>query len=273
MPVTSGNKPSEKPCCTVVPAPVLGGERRSYSGIAQPFAAHSHGHYVIGRVRQGSRILELNGRVLRIGPGDLVVFNPGDVHGCSHNGEELFAFDSVTIASEKLDSATLAYPDSNATDTGEAFEALMEALDGSIDEEVMERALYLASLLESEIDNPRPVAAHDAAVLHTYAHLLDHLAEPVSVKKLAAAEGISEYALIRAYRRRFSITPIQHLASLRVECACELLAQGAAPSAVAAQAGFADQAHLTRTFKQRLGTTPAAYRKMASRGLHLQVPA
>lgn len=267
MPVTSGNKPSEKPCCTVVPAPVLGGERRSYSGIAQPFAAHSHGHYVIGRVRQGSRILELNGRVLRIGPGDLVVFNPGDVHGCSHNSEEFFVYDSITIAADKLDNVTLAYPDSDAMDIGGAFEALMEALNGDADEEVAERALYLASLLESEKNEPHPSAAHDDAALRTYAHLLGHLAEPASIKELASAEGISEYALIRAYRRRYSITPLQHLVSLRIECACELLAQGAAPSGVAAQTGFADQAHLTRMFKQRLGTTPAAYRKMTSRGL------
>ena len=83
---------------------------------------------------------------------------------------------------------------------------------------------------------------------------------------LAAAEGISEYALIRAYRRRFAITPLQHLMSLRVECACELLSEGAAPADVAAEAGFADQAHLTRVFKQRIGTTPAAYRRMTAKG-------
>ncbi|MCR2041456.1 AraC family transcriptional regulator [Parvibacter caecicola] len=265
MPVASGNKPSEEPCCTVVPVPVLGGERRSYSGFAQPFAAHSHRYYVIGRVRQGSRILELNGRALRIGPGDLIVFNPGDVHGCSHDGDELFAYDSVTIASDRLDNAVLVYPDSDAMVAGEAFEALMEALDGNADEEVMERALYLANLLESDKAEHRPVAAHDNAALRAYAHLLGHLAEPVSIKDLAADEGISEYTLIRAYRRRFSITPLQHLMSLRIECARELLAQGAAPSDVAAQTGFADQAHLTRTFKQRLGTTPAAYRKMTSK--------
>ena len=264
MPAEPGSQPSEEPCCTVVPVPVLGGERRSYSGFAQPFAAHSHGYYVIGRVRQGSRNLELNGSVLRIGSGDLIVFNPGDVHGCSHDGDELFAYDSVTIASDRLDNATLVYPDSDAMVAGEAFEALMEALDGNADEEVMERTLYLASLLESDKAEPRPATAHGDAALRTYAHLLGHLAEPVSIKDLAAAEDISEYALIRAYRRRFSTTPLQHLMSLRIECARELLAQGAAPSDVAAQTGFADQAHLTRTFKQRLGTTPAAYRKMAS---------
>lgn len=75
-------------------------------------------------------------------------------------------------------------------------------------------------------------------------------------------EGLSAYALIRAYRRRFHITPLQHLLSLRVECACRLLGEGASVADAAAETGFSDQAHLTRVFGQRIGTTPAAYRGM-----------
>lgn len=63
----------------------------------------------------------------------------------------------------------------------------------------------------------------------------------------------------------YSITPIQHLISLRTEEACRLLAAGELPAEVAREAGFADQAHLTRAFKQRMGTTPAAYRKTVHR--------
>lgn len=43
----------------------------------------------------------------------------------------------------------------------------------------------------------------------------------------------------------------------------ELLKLGASANEVALQLGFADQAHLTRAFKQRTGTAPAAYRRMA----------
>ena len=253
------------PRCIVSPIPSLGGERRSYSGVIQPFAAHSHGYYVIGRVRQGERELELNGRTLHIGPGNLIVFNPGDVHGCTHDSDELFAYDSVTIAAEKLDGAILAFPQGDEEAPTAAFEALLITAESDGDETVLERALYLASLLESGKRGQHAATQNEDAALRTYAHLLGHLAEPASIKELAESEGISEYALIRAYRRRFSITPLQHLMSLRIECACELLAQGAAPTDVAEETGFSDQAHLTRMFKQRLGTTPAAYRKMSAR--------
>ena len=255
----------ENPRCVVVPVPLLNGERRSYSGVVQSFAAHSHGHYVIGRVRRGERELELNGSTLRIGAGDLVVFNPGDVHGCTHHSDELFAYDSVTISADKLDGVLLAFPQDDAREAKEAFEILMEALESGESEEVLERILYLASLLESDEVIQRSGVANEDAAVRTYAHLLGHLAEPASIKELASNEGLSEYALIRAYRQRFSITPLQHLMSLRIECACDLLAKGASPADVATETGFADQAHLTRVFKQRLGTTPAAYRRMVVR--------
>ena len=93
--------------CTITPIPQIGGERRTYRGLAQPFAVHSHRHYVIGRVEGGERDLDLNGSRVRIVPGDLVAFNPGDMHGCCQAGDALFAYDSVTIAAEVLDGARL----------------------------------------------------------------------------------------------------------------------------------------------------------------------
>jgi AraC-like DNA-binding protein len=47
--------------------------------------------------------------------------------------------------------------------------------------------------------------------------------------------------------------------NLRVEQARRLLAAGAAPAAVAADCGFADQPHLSRVFKRAVGVSPARY--------------
>lgn len=257
----------QKPSCIVTPIPQIGGERRAYRGIAQPFAAHSHEHYVIGRVERGESELDLNGERVHIAPGDLIAFNPGDVHGCRRAGDELFAYDSVTVAAGVLDGARLRFPRSEDSEALRAYDDLMRSIDEGRGAEIRERALFLASCLDA--GGPQAFAApsaHEESALRAFAHLRGHLAKPQAIAELAAMEGISEYALIRAYRKRFSITPLQHLMSLRVECACELLSEGASPADVAAETGFADQAHLTRVFKQRVGTTPAAYGKMAKRG-------
>ncbi len=41
------------PRCAVAPLALAGCERRRYTGVAQPFAAHAHSHYVVGIVREG----------------------------------------------------------------------------------------------------------------------------------------------------------------------------------------------------------------------------
>lgn len=45
--------------CTIKPLPLFKGERRTYRGILQPFADHTHDHYVFGIVREGERELVL----------------------------------------------------------------------------------------------------------------------------------------------------------------------------------------------------------------------
>lgn len=258
--------------CRIVPLPAIGGEWRSYRGLAQPFAAHAHDHYVIGRVAEGERELNLNGRTLAIGPGSVVTFNPGDVHGCHASSDAPFAYDCVTIARAVLGGITLNCPaEKNVTaetDKGRpatAFDRLVDTFDSPASPAVLERTLALAALLATETTHTAVSRAHEEAALRTYAHLQGHLADPASIAELAAREGLSASALIRAYRKRFAITPLQHLTSLRVECACDLLAQGARPAVVAVETGFSDQAHLTRAFKERMGVTPAAYARMAAR--------
>lgn len=257
----------ESPECVVVPLPGIG-ERRRYRGVVQPFAAHSHGHYVIGLVEEGQRSLVCNEAAFELAPGDLVVFNPGDVHGCEQSDGGVLAYDSIAVAAELLDGARLAGPKVSDTAAVEAFREVLRAIEKGTEAQTAEAVLCLCELLVEEEaaedgeDAPLPAGLHEGAAQRAMAHFCGHLASPASLGELAAEEGLSTYALIRAYKRRFAITPMRHLASLRVECACRLLREGVEPAAVAAEVGFADQAHLTRVFKQRLGTTPGAYQRM-----------
>ena len=64
--------------------PALGLEAYCLQGVERPFPCHVHDHYVIGVVDRGTRSLTCRGRREAIGPGDVLLFNPGSASG--HNG-------------------------------------------------------------------------------------------------------------------------------------------------------------------------------------------
>lgn len=251
--------------CIIKPLPLFGGERRIYQGIAQPFSAHVHDHYVFGIVHEGERTLKLNNDIYPIHTGSLIVFNPGDVHGCTQTSTTLFAYDSFTVSRELLEDARFKLPRDEKTAPREAFLSLLALLDETRENEALEALVTFVDTLEQapELDHISTSPRNEQAAVRLHAHIVGHLAESLSVSAFASEEGLSPCALIRAYKRAFSITPVQHVLSLRIEVACRLLAKGADIAHTAAELGFSDQAHLTREFKRRLGTTPAVYREMS----------
>ena len=56
------------------------------------------------------------------------------------------------------------------------------------------------------------------------------------------------------------MTPHGFQRQARIRLAADLIKLGRPLSEVAAAAGFADQAHLTRCFRRALGVTPGSYR-------------
>ena len=65
--------------------------------------------------------------------------------------------------------------------------------------------------------------------------------------------------LARTFTAHYGLPPHRYVTGRRVDVARGLLLTGMRPAAVAAAAGFHDQAHLTRHFRRVLGTTPARF--------------
>jgi len=85
----------------------------------------------------------------------------------------------------------------------------------------------------------------------------------LTAEDLAAAAGCSRYAAYRAFTQAYGLAPSDYQRQLRVRAARRLLSAGVPPARAAAEAGFADQAHLTRWFRRYYGVTPGAYRAAA----------
>jgi AraC family transcriptional regulator len=84
----------------------------------------------------------------------------------------------------------------------------------------------------------------------------------VGLSELAEAIGVHPARLARAFRARYGISVGEYGRRLRLAWAAREVALTEAPLAlIATEAGFADQSHFSRLFKQHVGMTPARYRE------------
>ena len=109
--------------------------------------------------------------------------------------------------------------------------------------------------------SPSPVRRAPAAVATVRDLLRERLADPPTLAELAVLTELSQFALLRAFRAETGLPPHAYLNQVRVREARLLLDDGISAADVAAQVGFADQAHLTRHFKRVVGVPPAAYQR------------
>ncbi|MFF2503314.1 helix-turn-helix domain-containing protein [Streptomyces sp. NPDC058067] len=80
---------------------------------------------------------------------------------------------------------------------------------------------------------------------------------------LAESLGVSPYRLSRAFPRRLGVSVTRYRHRVRIGRALDRLEAGETSlSTLAADLGYADQAHLTRTMRQHLGHTPTAVRRL-----------
>jgi transcriptional regulator GlxA family with amidase domain len=108
------------------------------------------------------------------------------------------------------------------------------------------------------------LAAQDAdsePVQDLLSWLPDHLAEDLTVPKLARQANLSERHFSRVFKAEVGATPADHIEAVRLEAACRLLeSTHAAIDQVASTCGFGTAETMNRSFRRRLGTTPGQHR-------------
>jgi AraC-like DNA-binding protein len=93
-------------------------------------------------------------------------------------------------------------------------------------------------------------------------YLRDHLDRAAPLDQLAELVTLSVGHFCRAFKATFGDTPHAYLVRLRLEKAQEMMLATRDPlSQIALATGFADQAHLTKTFRRGVGQTPNAWRR------------
>ncbi|TNC23130.1 AraC family transcriptional regulator [Amycolatopsis alkalitolerans] len=139
---------------------------------------------------------------------------------------------------------------------------LAAATNGDVDYALAERLL---ALVAATLDRPESTRADRTLVARARAAI--HADHPASRGLLPLAEmlAVSPYRLSRAFPQQLGVSLTRYRNRVRVGRALDRLEGGEADLAgLAADLGFADQAHLTRTVREHCGHTPAALRRLLS---------
>ncbi len=243
------------------------------------YARHSHECFSIGAITHG-RSSYLNERAReQIGAGSVVLMNPGDVHACNPLQGQPWSYRMFYVEAAWLGelqqqlgfsrnqplrafSTILSQDPVLYRGLNRLYQLLCDRQADSLHKHCalleffgeLQRRLEPAPRSRRE-DNPRVRLAAE--------FIRAHRTEALKLEDICAAAGLSASYLTRSFRRRYGMTPHAYLLNSRIQYAQARLRRGAAIAEVALAAGFADQAHLQRTFKQLLAATPGQYRHPA----------
>ena len=80
----------------------------------------------------------------------------------------------------------------------------------------------------------------------------------ITLSEMAAALNMSPYHFARKFKEEFGTPPHKFLMNDRLKNATELMSHSQKPlKVIAAQTGFSDQSHMTRSFQSSYGVTPS----------------
>jgi AraC-like DNA-binding protein len=246
--------------------------------VTHRYGRHAHETYTFGLIEAGVEEFEYGGTLQRASAGAVALLDPDVVHtghaatpaGWSYR----VLYPEVSVVTDVAaelgwPAGTPRFPQTVLHDPATA--ALLRSAHQAAEHgdqlasSTLLRAV-LAGLLRGHaasgpVAGPGQARRAPAAVRAVRDLLHERLADPPALAELAAMTGLSQFALLRAFRAATGLPPHAYVNHLRVRQA-RLLLDGGEPAAdVAAQVGFADQAHLTRHFKRVVGVPPAAYQR------------
>ncbi|WXL24408.1 AraC family transcriptional regulator [Ectopseudomonas mendocina] len=244
-------------------------------GRALCYARHAHATFSIGAITGGTSTYFNRDDWHHVQTGTVVLMHPGDVHACNPVADQPWSYIMLYVdcawlgdlqqqlgfnqgpAFKRLDSIMSQDP---ALYSGliELYQTLSTGNDLTIKRQASEQ--FFTQMLE-RLDAPAEASQDVHTQLEKAAHFIRmHCADAVKIEDICAAAGLSASYLNRAFKQHYGMTPHAFLLNQRVQLARELLRHGHTLADVAQQAGFADQAHLQRTFKHLLAATPGHYR-------------
>jgi AraC-like DNA-binding protein len=240
------------------------------------FPLHAHDEYVIGAVVAGAKQSWHGRRSFVAAQGCLTLFNPHEEHSSVGVGNawHFAGFYPPEALLEEWFGAS--FPKGRAplfSRNSARDRAGVELILGfvrsmsRIDSILARQSIFVGVIthfLDRHMGASRESPPAMPALLRVREFLDANYDGDVSLRQLAAIDGISPSALLGGFRKAFGCTPRVYMTSKRIAAAKREIIAGMPLAQVAAGCGFCDQGHFTRVFGRWTGMTPSLFSRSLS---------
>ena len=240
------------------------------------YTRHAHEHFSIGAITTGRSTYIHEQSHFQVGTGTVVLMNPGDVHACNPIDNQPWSYLMLYVDTPWLtdlqhqlgfshDLAFRRFSITHNRDTllFDGLKALYEVLVDQQQEVLHKHSAAVEFFTEVQLRlNPvdPPLREPNFKLERAADYIRDNCTQMLKLEDICLAAQLSPSYLIRAFKQQYGMTPHAFLVNRRIQFAQDRLRRGELIADVALEAGFADQAHFQRAFKQHLAATPGEYR-------------
>ncbi|HEX9033999.1 MAG TPA: AraC family transcriptional regulator [Streptosporangiaceae bacterium] len=241
---------------------------------ARGFGLHRHDTYAIGITTAGVQTFRYRGAHRICLPGQMHILHPDETHDGAAGTSDGFGYRILYLAPELVRWALVhgplpfvAEPVQELIPLTRPVAALLDDIDEGISDLAQAEIITtIADALRSLSGQPSgsPAGIDIKAVGLVRDYLTEHAREQIPASTLEVVAGTDRFTIARHFRRAFGTSPDRYRTMRRVALARAAIERGLPLAQVAAEAGFADQSHMTRQFKRAYGLTPTHWAKVVA---------
>ena len=244
-------------------------ERAEVHLAACAFEPHRHDTYAIGITTAGVQTFRYRGSRRVCLPGQLHVLHPDELHDGAAGTDEGFGYRILYIPPDLVRDALggaelpfVADPVQEPIPATRRIASLLIDIAEPINE--LTSAEIAAAVADSLVSlsgkaRHRQARIDLTAVQLVREYLTVHACEPTPASTLEQVAGIDRFTIARHFRWAFGTSPDRYRTLRRLAVARAAIEGGRSLARAAAEAGFADQSHMTRQFKRTYGLTPGRW--------------
>ncbi len=234
---------------------------------------HENIEFIVGFSGEG--FVTCDDRKADVTAGDIVCINAyvaHDVHSVRAFSSQCLIVDSNFCRANGIDTTAMRFAEKLRD---EKLFSLFKEIDRAHNSEECYAAVSLRGALLSFIahlaSNHLADGAHAApppeSIQLAVSYMKANLGSAITLAALAHESGLSRTHFAHRFKETLGVPPLTYLNTLRMESACNLLAESNRPVAeIAAACGFDSPSYFARAFRHTFGVRPLRYRLMQKNG-------